>query len=129
MAAEWLLAAVFAAACSGGQEELGRVPEGSWGGEGIALEARASGAAVVLDCAHGEITVPLRVEADGSFSWPGYYVRDVGPGLDPELRQPATYAGRYDAPRIVLSFSLGTGEAAGPFTANPGAPAHVQRCR
>jgi hypothetical protein len=125
----WLLASAFAAACGGGPEGLGHVPEGRWGGEGIALEVRASGAVVELDCAHGEITVPLRMGADGSFSLPGYYVRDVGPGLDPEVRRPANYSGRYDGLRLDLSFALETGEAAGPFTAVPDAPAHVQRCR
>jgi hypothetical protein len=105
------------------------VPEGPWGGEGIALDVRASGAVVELDCAHGEITVPLRVEADGSFRLPGYYVHDVGPGLDPEVRKPATYSGLYDGHRLALSFALETGEAAGPFIATPDAPAHVQRCR
>jgi hypothetical protein len=125
----WLLASAFAGGCGGGPESLDRVPEGDWGGEGIALEVRAAGALVGLDCAHGEITVPLFVAADGSFRLPGYYVRDVGPGLDPEVREPATYSGRYDGVRLDLSFALETGEAAGPFIATPETPAHVQRCR
>jgi hypothetical protein len=106
------------------------VPEGAWGGDHVGLVVGAAGAAVDLDCAHGEITVPLRLGADGSFRLPGYLVHDVGPAHDPELRLPATYSGSSDGHRITLSFTLtDTGEGAGPFTAFLGAPAQVYKCR
>jgi hypothetical protein len=124
-----LLVSVLTGACGSDRNGLDRVPEGRWGGEGIALDVRPTGAAVDLDCAHGEITVPLRLEADGSFRLPGYYVRDVGPATDPEERRPATYFGSSDGRRLTLSFALESGEAAGPFAATLGAPANVQRCR
>jgi hypothetical protein len=107
-----------------------RVPEGPWGGEHVALVVHATGAVVDLDCAHGEITVPLRLEGDGGFRLPGYFVRDVGPTLDPEVRRPATYSGSSDGRRLTLSFSLDDdGSGDGPFTAFPGAPALLQECR
>ena len=123
------LSCVLALACSGGGP-ADRVPEGPWGGEHVGLLVGPAGAAVDLDCAHGEITAPLRLDEDGRFALPGYYVRDVGPAEDPENRRPATYAGRSDGRSVTLSFTLlDGGETAGPFTAFPGAPAQVQECR
>jgi hypothetical protein len=95
----------------------------------VSLLVRATGALVDLDCAHGEITVPLRLEPDGGFRLPGYYVRDVGPTFDPENRQPATYFGSSEGTRLTLSFSLQNGESDGPFTAFPGGPPSVEQCR
>jgi hypothetical protein len=126
----WLTVSVLAAACGGGSAGLSRVPEGAWGGEHVGLDVRAIGSGVLLDCAHGEITVPLLLDSDGSFSLPGYYVRDVGPAHDPENRRPATYFGSSDGHRLRLSFTLlDDGGTEGPFTAVLGAPAEVQRCR
>ena len=123
------LAAVLAAAC-GGSSGLERVPEGAWGGEHVGLVVGAAGAAVELDCAHGEITVALVLEADGSFALPGYLVHDVGPAHDPELRLPATYTGSSDGRSITLSITVSeTGESRGPFTALLGAPPQVYKCR
>jgi len=124
------MASAVAAACGGGPGALDRVPEGPWGGEHVALFVRGTGAAVDLDCAHGEITVPFRLDADGSFRLPGYYVRDVGPTLEPENRLTASYFGRFDGRAITLSFALlEDGLADGPFTAFPGAPAQLEECR
>ena len=124
-----LLMASAMAAC-GGVGALDRVPEGPWGGEHVALLVRGAGAAVRLDCAHGEITVPLRLEPDGNFRLPGYYVRDVGPALESENRLTASYFGRFDGRVITLSFALlEDGLTEGPFTASPGAPAQLQECR
>jgi hypothetical protein len=119
----------LAAACGGSAGRLDRVPEGPWGGEHVSLVVRATGAEVDLDCAHGEITVPLRLGPDGRFSLPGYYVRDVGPTFDPENREPATYFGSSDGRRLTLSFALENGDSDGPFTAFPGGPLLVQQCR
>jgi len=120
---------VLAVAC-GGSAAVDRVPEGPWGGEHVALLVGPAGATVDLDCAHGEITVPLRLDEDGRFTLPGYYVRDVGPAEDPENRRPATYTGGSDGRSVTLSFTLlDAGETDGPFTAFAGAPAQVQECR
>lgn len=124
-----VLVAALLAACGGSGGGLRSLPEGAWGGEHIGLSVRATGAAVELDCAHGEITVPLRVGADGAFRFPGYYVRDVGPAFDPEQRRPTTYFGGSAGPRLDLSFTLDTGETAGPFTATLGGTAEVVKCR
>lgn len=124
-----LALSALAAACGRGPG-LERVPEGAWGGEHVALLVAAEGAVVELDCAHGEITAPLRLDAEGGFDLPGYHVRDVGPAAEPEDRRPATYSGTYDGRRLTLSFRLIEGdEADGPFTAFPGAPAQLQECR
>jgi hypothetical protein len=118
----------MAPACGG--VGLDRVPEGPWGGEHVGLVVRASGAILNLDCAHGEITVPLRLEPDGRFSLPGYYVRDVGPTFDPENRRPATYFGSLDGRQLTLSFTrIDDGFTEGPFIAFPGGQARVQQCR
>jgi hypothetical protein len=122
-----LIASSLFLAC--GESAMDRVPEGSWGGEHVGLLVGPAGAAVDLDCAHGEITAPMRLDDDGGFSLPGYYIRDVGPAEVPEDRPAATYSGRYDGRSLTLSFVADTGESGGPFTAFPGAPAQLQECR
>lgn len=123
----WIVPAL-ALAC--GASTMDRVPEGSWGGEHVGLLVGPAGAAVDLDCAHGAITAPMRLDADGGFSLPGYYVWDVGPPQVPEDRRAATYSGRSDGRSLTLSFTLVEGgESGGPFTAFPGAPAQVRECR
>jgi hypothetical protein len=120
----------LAAGCGRGPGGLDRVPEGAWGGEHVSLLVHATGAEVDLDCARGEITVPLRLDAGGAFRLPGYYVREVGPLLDPENRQPVLWSGTTDGQRLTLSFTFeGGGGGDGPFTAFAGAPAQVQQCR
>jgi hypothetical protein len=123
-----LTVAALAAAC-GTRGHLDRVPEGPWGGEHVSLVVGATGAAVALDCAHGAITVPLRLDPDGRFQLPGFYVRDVGPMFDPENHQPATWSGSSDGRRHILSYALENGDGGGPFTAFPGATPLVQACR
>jgi hypothetical protein len=125
-----LMVSALAAGCGGDSGDLGRVPLGPWGGEHVALVVRTSGALVSLDCAHGEITVPLRLEPDGRFQLPGYYVTDVGPMLEPENRRPASYFGRFDGRELTLSFTvIEDGFTAGPFSASPGVQAGLQQCR
>lgn len=128
VALAWLPVALLSGAC-GGREGLDGVPQGRWGGQGIALDVGPTGAAVELDCAHGAITVPLRLEGDGSFRLAGYHVHDVGPATDPEQRQPATYFGSSDGLRLTLSVALEGGPTAGPLTALLDAPAHLRHCR
>jgi hypothetical protein len=124
-----LVLPALAAACGGEPGRLARVPEGPWGGEHVSLVVRATGAAVGLDCAHGEITVPLRLEPDGTFRLPGYYVRQAGPMLDPENRRPVTWSGSSDGQRLTLSFAFEDGTGDGPFTAFAGGPPSVEECR
>jgi hypothetical protein len=123
------LSSVVALACGqGGASD--RVPEGTWGGEHLALVVGPAGAAVDFDCAHGAITAQLRLDPDGRFTLPGYYVRDVGPAQDPENRLAATYTGSSDGQRITLSFVLiDSGVADGPFTAFLGAAPQLLECR
>jgi hypothetical protein len=128
MAVRALIVPALALACGG--SVMDRVPEGSWGGEHVGLLVGPAGAAVDLDCAHGEITAPMRLDPDGGFSLPGYYVPDVGPAEVPEDRRAATYSGRSDGQSLTLSFALAEGgDSGGPFIAFPGAPAQVQECR
>ena|SRR5687768_13362630 len=124
--------AAACAACGAATDPgaLDRVPEGPWGGEHLSLLVHAAGAAVDLDCARGEITVSLRLQPDGAFRLPGYYVREVGPQLEVENRQPVTWSGTSDGQRLTLSFTFDDGSGGeGPFTAFAGAPAAVQQCR
>ena len=102
-----LIVPALALACGG--SALDRVPEGSWGGEHVGLLVEPAGAAVDLDCAHGAITAPMRLDADGGFSLPGYYIRDVGPAEATGDRRAATYSGRSDGQSLTLSFTLSDG--------------------
>jgi hypothetical protein len=125
---------LLAAACAGSGSAtdpgaLDRVAEGAWGGEHVSLVVHAAGADVDLDCARGEITVRMRVEPDGGFRLPGYYVREVGPTLDPEDRRAVLWSGAIEGQRLTLSFTFEDGSGEGPFTAFAGAPAQVRQCR
>ena len=123
-----LVVPFLALAC--GPSAVDRVPEGSWGGEHVGLLVGPAGAAIDLDCAHGQITAPMRLDPDGAFSLPGYYVRDVGPAEPSEDRRPATYSGRSDGRSLTVSFTLlEEGGSGGPFTAFPGVPPQLQECR
>src|SRR5690242_409107 len=98
-------AIVLALACGGSRSptetraagSLSTMRSGSWGGPHVSLTTADSGGATLdFDCAHGSITGPLSLAADGSFRLSGTYVREHGGpiriGETPDS-QDATYSG------------------------------------
>ena len=125
--------AAVSSACGGSAGGgLDSVPEGEWGGRGVALSVRATGSDVQFDCAHGAITVPLNIESDGTFRAAGYFVQEHGgPAREDEQedQRPATYSGSSDGRQIRFSIALTEeGQTLGPFAATLDAPPQLFRC-
>jgi hypothetical protein len=113
--------------------EEGRVAEGLWGGARLRLSVTGEGAQLEFDCAHGAISVPLRIDAGGRFDLPGTYTREgPGPiriGRVPAAR-PARYAGRVEGARMTLSVRLeGADKPLGEYTLKRGAEGRIVKCR
>jgi len=116
------------AAC--GEPVPDEVPHGSWGGVGASLQVDAQGADVELDCAHGRIEAPLRLDGEGHFLVEGFLVSEGGPvGQEAPDRRPASYDGVLDGQRLTFSVDLLEPVAtAGPFVVRFGDAPRLLKC-
>jgi hypothetical protein len=108
------------------------IANGTWGGEHVVFHASGSGATVQFDCAHGAISAPLALDAEGRFSLAGDFVKEHGGPIrvgEVENHESARYSGRVDGRRMTLSVALGRDETLGPFTLALGSAGRVVRCR
>jgi len=113
--------------------EEGRVAKGLWGGAHLRMSVNGAGAHLEFDCAHGEISAPFRIDAEGRFDLAGTYTREgPGPiriGREPTAR-PARYAGRVEGGRMTLSVRLeGADKPLGEYTLARGDEGRVVKCR
>lgn len=124
----WLLASL--SGCVGdASPALDEAPEGSWGGEHAALHVDALGADFELDCAHGRMESPLRLDAEGRFEVEGFYVREGGPTREMPPQLPAAFVGSIDGVRLTFSITLrDTDQTIGPFTVVRAQPARLVKC-
>lgn len=119
-------------ACHGGPAGLPLELLGSWGGDGLALEAAHDTVSVRLDCAAGSLDAPVRLTPSGGFDVGGSYNSDLAPLAG---RRPARWVGHVDGARLVVSVTvlgdLGGVESPtyGPFVGVRDAPAQVSYCR
>jgi hypothetical protein len=105
---------------------------GMWGGNDIALTVADTGTHVEFDCAHGDIPMPLMVNARNEFDVSGTFVREHGGpirvGEMPDSH-PAAYVGSVTQTMMVLTVRLtDTNEAIGIFTLSRGSPGRVVKC-
>ena len=110
-----------------------RVAEGLWGGAHLRMDVNSGGATLEFDCAHGEISAPFVLNAEGRFDLPGTYTREgPGPiriGREPSAR-PARYAGRVEGERLTLNVKLeGADKSLGVYTLTHGDEGMVVKCR
>lgn len=110
-----------------------RVATGTWGGEHVGLTVTDTGAHVEFDCASGDITQPLALDARGNLSVEGVYVREHGGPIQvgevPD-RKPARYAGRVAGTTLTIDVILtDSNEKIGTFTLERGAGSGVRKCR
>lgn len=56
----------------------GALITGTWNGEHLSLALDARGGTTEYDCAHGGITTPLILSAEGTFEVAGVHVRERG---------------------------------------------------
>lgn len=123
------LVASFLGCGRGELAALDRAPEGEWGGDHVALRVDATGADFELDCAHGRIESPLRLDADGRFEAAGFYVAEGGPTPEDPVREAAAFAGRTDGRRLSFSIRLeDRGETLGPFEVYRGRAPRLFKC-
>lgn len=111
----------------------GRVAEGMWGGLHLRVSVSADAAQLEFDCAHGEISVPFQIDAEGNFDLSGTYTREgPGPiriGREPSAR-PARYAGHVEGERMTLSVRLeGADKPLGEYSLLRGAAGRIVKCR
>ena len=109
------------------------VATGVWGGDHIGLTVTDSGAQLEFDCATGEITRRLTVDASGRGLFDGLYVQERGGpvrlGQEPE-RQAARYAARVAGTTLTLDVTLSaSGTAVGSFSLTHGRTPRVKKCR
>jgi hypothetical protein len=88
------------------------LPDGSWGGEHIAITVGATGSKIDFDCAHGRIDGAFALDAVGEFELSGTFSKEHGGPIrrdEREQRLPAIYAGRVSGERMTLSVHLKDG--------------------
>ena len=127
-----LFLAILAAATPTPDVSGPRVPEGVWGGQGVAVRIGGSGAEIELNCARGAIDGPVRLDAEGRFDVAGTFERGrPGPirmGEAPKA-EPARYRGTRSGQ--TLSFEVipsSTGKPMGPFSAKLGGSSRIHGC-
>lgn len=67
-----------ALACSNPISASASVAAGTWGADHVALEVTADGGRIEYDCAHGELSEPLRLDRDGRFDVTGTHTLEHG---------------------------------------------------
>jgi hypothetical protein len=90
---------------------------GTWGGAHVRLDARADGAALEFDCAHGEIVEPFATDAEGRFDLP-------------RVSRAARYGGRVEGRAMTLTVTLtDNGQTLDTFALTRGSEGHLWKCR
>lgn len=107
-----------------------RVPQGVWGGEGIAVNVTTTGAAVEYNCAHGTMIGPLTLDALKRFDVMGTHTREGGPEREePPAAARARYTGQVDCERMTLTPTLTqNNQALGSFTLLRGQAGRLRKC-
>ncbi len=108
----------------------GALITGTWNGEHLSLALDAQGGTTEYDCAHGGLTSPLILAADGTFEVAGVHVRDVGgpvrEGESPDTL-PALYFGRWDSGALTVRVVVVV-DTLGPFVLRKEAPVRLVKC-
>jgi hypothetical protein len=94
------------AVCASGDADSKRVPAGTWGAMGIAMEVTESGARIEYDCAHGTISQPLLLDAEGRFDLKGRHFPEHGGPIregEESRGQPVRYTGQVTGENMTLA--------------------------
>lgn len=126
-----LIVAVLVACAERGPaaSRLDRVPTGDWGGPSVNLAVEDAGAHIEFDCAHGTLTGPLSLDAEGRFSVPGTFFREGGPERPGDPGAPVRYSGHTDGESMQLDVVKEDGEKIGSFELRKGATTRLRKCR
>ncbi len=125
-----IVAALAACAADGpAANRLDRVPTGDWGGQSVNLAVEDAGAHIEFDCAHGTLTGPLSLDAEGRFSVPGTFFREGGPVRTDDPGTPVRYSGHTDGQSMQLDVVPDAGEKIGSFELSRGATTRLRKCK
>lgn len=90
----------------------GTLRPGIWGGQHVGLNVTPTRVEIELDCAHGTIDQPIRLDREGRFDALGTFVQEGGPISVPVDRMPverknlsARYRGRVEGDRLLLEIT------------------------
>lgn len=108
------------------------VSAGTWGGQGISVDVKETGARIEYDCAHGTVDEPMVLDAEGGFDARGLHYRE-SPGPVREGRQPrgepVRYSGRVEGDTMTLTVKPESrDESYGTFTLVRGRPGRIRKC-
>src|SRR5437016_14556862 len=110
--------ALLGAAIIAAAKKIKILPAGTWGGEHVLLEVSGKGVEIEFDCAHGQITKPIPLDARGRFNVPGTFTPEHGGPIlrdeKPSVAQ-ARYSGRITGDAMSLTVARGK-EKVGSFT-------------
>ncbi len=108
----------------------GALITGDWNGAHLSLALDAQGGTSEYDCAHGGLSAPLILSADGTFAVAGVHVREMGgPVREGELPDtlPALYFGRWDGGALTMRVVV-EADTLGPFVLREDAPVRLTKC-
>lgn len=130
------IASLFLATLVGAAPRIqvtGNDESGVWGGRDISMRMGPSGATVEFDCAHGEITAPIRPNAKGEFTVAGTYTPEMGGPVrkdNPPSNLAATYKGTIKGNAMQMELTVPDRNIEGQiFTLTRGSAGRVVRCR
>jgi hypothetical protein len=99
---------------------------------GIAMEVTESGARIEYDCAHGTISQPLLLDAEGRFDVKGHHFREHGGPVregEESNGQPVRYSGRVTGDTMTLAVTPeGSDTAFSSHTLVRGKPGRLRKC-
>lgn len=107
------------------------VVTGAWGGQHASLNVSDKGAKLEFDCAHGEITKPIKPDSHGRFNVPGTFTMEHG---GPVMRDekpdssPARYSGQVKGDTMTLTVTRGR-EKLGTYALKRGEAPKLMKCK
>jgi len=82
------------------------LPAGTWGGEHIAMTVDGEGAQIEFDCAVGDISSPIILDADGRFSIRGTYRAESPAPVNEGGGGNAVYTGTLKGDKLQLGIAI-----------------------
>ncbi len=107
------------------------VKKGAWGGDHIAIEVSEKGAEVEFDCAHGQVTQPIKLDKHGRFKVSGTFTAEHGGPVrrdEAPESSPVSYSGHVKGDTMSLTITRGD-EKLGDYRLTRGGNPRLMKCR
>ena len=109
-----------------------RIPRGEWGGTHISMNVGDGSATIEYDCAHGEISGPLKIDGEGKFELPGTFTPERGGPIradEGSREQKATYTGTIKGSTMTLTLKIGDSSDTETFTLEKDKQGKLFKCK